>query len=598
MSTAFVVEVRRQINASGLTEQKKQVLIGLLTGVEGGEIEGVPWYHYSCPFPFYHKESRQGWADTLCQALIDKAGQLDLQPPTTLEEKKALFERVFLSDACLPIVALYPGYASGDMYGFGAAMTITPSMQLIILKDEPKSKRIDRSASVDGFMKDIGVSARTRVAQVVRAESKNINPEDVKKPNGSTGKYVKALDEILWKLFGETGKIHCVMDLFFATKYVALKFAQNPDECRNSLRRNWLELGTLRGPDGAVLKPRMKNFIAEQIGGHQVMPKGANIVVLWSRFTGKTGGAHIEYDSSVQGMRQLIACAFASGAEYVFITGDAPKASANASFEKKQKREQMYATLRDEVMQSPTGTYTKQRRGGGLELRLKQVVILTEFWTRPNWHDGCATQKENVKRTDQFKLWEVLHQANKVKHFGARSGNLESLALLGYEVCYFEDHPAPEYAHEQEDVPLGDALYLLTHPQRRSSPTVFPQKDEPGALDKARMQPWHATVKYQRLQLSQVPTRSGKYLIHKNSAGKAVPWSYKTRVTPEQVESAYLSHCMTSLDALPPNALSLVEKAQVLGLKQDAMKPEEIQPFQKGFPTKDLIAIADYFMFK
>lgn len=189
------------------------------------------------------------------------------------------------------------------------------------------------------------------------------------------------------------------------------------------------------------------------------------------RFTGKTGGAHVEYDTSFEGLRQLLTEAAKRGCDWAILVGDKPKESVNFDPQKKQRR---VNKINDIVANSPLPT-----------------VNLTEFWTEQAW------KTDFKRRTDQFKIFELLHYHNFVKHLGARSGNLESLALLGYTVRYFED---------KYDDPMQ-------------------------ALDKTRMESWHDTVGYGRIQIGSVPTRSGKYLLEKQDYYPK--WTYNKRaVTP------------------------------------------------------------------
>jgi hypothetical protein len=180
------------------------------------------------------------------------------------------------------------------------------------------------------------------------------------------------------------------------------------------------------------------------------IPAGGDVAVLWSRFSGKKGDIHIEHDTSYQGIRQIIT-EIKDHYAAIIIAGD-----SGATPDKKDK-------------------FKKIAREGG-----ENVFDLTEFWKEDT--PALKAWGGNT-RFGQFKLYDYLHRKYKaLRHLGMRSGNLEVMAMLGHNVRYME---------------------------------------EPGSEGGKRMEAWHEAVRnpaktktplgYERLLISEVPTRSGKY---------------------------------------------------------------------------------------
>jgi len=375
--------------------------------------------------------------------------------------------------------------------------------------------------------------------------------------------YLTWLSDALWTFIRDKRQIYFAVDLFFGTNYVALRFGDSSQ--RRALRsvvRNAWDVTSSRWSGGVVKNVgtflKARGFVEDQ-----KFPRGRHVVVLWTRFTGKTGGAHVEYDTSFEGLRQLLQVAYDKGNDWVIIVGDKPKLSGAFDVAKLKRRTDKITEI---IRASPI-----------------RAVDLTEFWTDDRW------KADFKRRTDQFKLFEVLHYHNHVKHLGARSGNLESLALLGYQVRYFED----AYA-EGED-----------------------------ALDKKRMESWHATVGYQRIQIEKVPTRSGKYILEKED--HYPKWTYPTRWDP-RVNNDF-TPCRKQLlpgkrytDRLKPVEIGRVNIVTELGretwppprdlarpvkifdiarIQPDFEPPLEVLPFfrplhEKGFSLQDLYKLGQY----
>lgn len=566
------------------------------------------FYHYSCPFPFLYdpKEGgrRYGLATQFANSLLMQASRLKLKDNIGKAiPDMVLFEQLFLLNELLPRIAIYPGYASGDMYGFGASMAIDPSLRMLIMKDQDPGDRIDRSAATKTFIEEVGGLGRVEVAEAPKVFAKNPNPS--KKPSGKEKAYLTALDTKLWEIFLRTGKVHLAVDLFFGTRYVAMNYRAFQSQkgeprrtARARVRRAWLELNERGTFQDLTREQKMKDFIKTRTDGS--LPEKTNVVVLWSRFTGKTGGAHVEYDTSRTGLRQLVECAFAGGAEYVFIAGDAPKAATSAPEEKKKKAREFMGELQKAIHGSQTGRFIKKRGPNGLHTVAKKLVDLTEFWNLDEWRTANGVMKPaKAKRIDQFKLFEVLARNNRVKHLGARSGNLESLALLGYNVRYFEDGTVDKSWEDRwaisEDFWSGD---LGKNVGENVVEQVIPQQQKQeieDAMDKQRMVPWHDTVGYRRIKISQVPTRSGKYLLAKGLDGQP-KWSYPSRGgNLDDGEDAFAGY-VGAQQKNPELPLPLFASEDDIRTALPTYKPK-VEGIAKGFTSSDLIEIANFLSF-
>src|SRR5258708_38897998 len=144
-------------------------------------------------------------------------------------------------------------------------------------------------------------------------------------------------------------------------------------------------------------------------------------VVLWSRESGKRGGAHVELDSGYQGIRQLVD-KLSTGKRKILLAGD------------------------DRMIHST------QNDGTGLvQSKLRQisdghpgVKAMCNFWKTDDYKD-IWNGDEAMQRVGQMLLWKNLEEAKggRLVHVGMRSGNLETFAMLGMKVVYLEVKDSP-----------------------------------------------------------------------------------------------------------------------------------------------------------
>ncbi|MET9469874.1 hypothetical protein ABZY44_34795 [Streptomyces sp. NPDC006544] len=242
------------------------------------------------------------------------------------------------------------------------------------------------------------------------------------------------------------------------TNYLA---ATHSEAIRRDIRQAW---GVSSTAFPTAEHPLVKTWLAAH---HVPDVARGEVIVLWSRFSGKSGGAHLEHDTSFTGVRQIIrqvgeAAAASPGNRkpFVLIVGD-----RNADPAHGRKYDEMARSLSTDHV---------------------SVHDLTAFWRPGSEEIGTALRGwGGHTRTGQFKLYEYLdREAGSARHLGFRSGNLEAMAMLGYQVKYME---------------------------------------EPNSVGSVRMAAWNTlsgtaktrlggmSIGYELLNVSASPTRSGKF---------------------------------------------------------------------------------------
>lgn len=180
-------------------------------------------------------------------------------------------------------------------------------------------------------------------------------------------------------------------------------------------------------------------------------------LVIWSRFSGKTGGPHPQHDTSYTGLNQLIELAASRGVG-VILAGDV--ARTNRGF-------LPYYKINPHIAESVS-------------------FDLRTIWKAPAWQEIQTRHSSTHPRILQMQLFDYLNRTGGsakvdtkswrgVLHVGMRSGNLEAYALIGHRVFYMEDV---------------------------------------GNLEAARMEAWHSPngPQYDRIEIERTPTRTGKYI--------------------------------------------------------------------------------------
>ncbi|WP_306205187.1 hypothetical protein [Actinoplanes sp. RD1] len=320
-------------------------------------------------------------------------------------------------------VLVQPAYATGDQFSIAEVLLRKPTMNVFIDRQDATA---EGSAAAGSGKKDHSLAIRKFYLES-GIESKRI----FLKAEGYTQQQAGVVPKYTTD----------------ATKDVAASFNA---QSRNRLRKQWggmNEKGS--GQAGAWDEP-----IAEWLSSLGVPTEGSAIAILWSRFSGKRGEAHPEHDTSYEGMGQIIDRI--GGSQPVVIVGDSGKDAASAG---------KYSTLL---------------------ARENNAYDLTEFWERRK--SPLLTAWGGNTRTGQFRLFDYFDRKfSEARHFGARSGNLEAIAMLGFKVRYFEEKPRADYD---------------SHGGRRME--AFHRGNRPGARDDAD------DIGYERIQVEYAPTRTGK----------------------------------------------------------------------------------------
>ncbi|WP_426479387.1 hypothetical protein ACP3T3_08040 [Chryseobacterium sp. CBSDS_008] len=341
-------------------------------------------------------------------------------------------------EAVIPIIIVQPGYATGDMFAIAATLINNQQYRVLIstTMDEYGNVRdpYDNSQSIIEFYKSSGIEER-------RILTHNVN--EVRAP-GLASQLKKRVFNLL-QPYGISRKV--ILENYYkpvgeGTQYIAKNFSE---EMRNQLRIAWDINGS---QDDAI-----KIWLEEQ----GIPTSGNNLLILWSRFSGKGGDIHIEHDTSYWGIKQIVH-RVADMFDAVIITGDKGYV---------KERAKKYDETANEI---------------NAHYQSRKVFNITEFW---KGNSPALKAWGGNTRMGQFKLYEYFdtHFKN-VKHLGFRSGNLEVMAMLEYQVRYMEEKGSES----------GDRMTSWF---------------ETGSGETALR---GTATGYERLVLAEPPTRSGKFI--------------------------------------------------------------------------------------
>ncbi|PTT42013.1 hypothetical protein DBR28_03060 [Chryseobacterium sp. HMWF028] len=325
------------------------------------------------------------------------------------------------------------------------------------------------------------------------------------------------------------------------TQYIAQNFSE---EMRNQLKIAWAINGS---QDDAI-----KVWLEEE----GIPTSGNNLLILWSRFSGKGGDIHIEHDTSYWGIKQIVH-RVADMYDAVIITGDKGYV---------KERAKKYDETADEI-----NRYSQSRK----------VFNITEFW---KGNSPALKAWGGNTRIGQFKLYEYFdtHFKN-VKHLGFRSGNLEVMAMLGYQVRYMEEKGSES----------GGRMT-----------TWFDRGDGETALG-------GRATGYERLVLAEPPTRSGKFIqyqiqeINRETQDRKEPFEEKIKRLKESGESSEspvikdLEKEIKSIDNDGEARKKRYAGPEMAPSRKDQVPPAPIpkkgkESFPEGFSERDMDAILSY----
>ncbi|HWB82999.1 MAG TPA: hypothetical protein VG675_02580 [Bryobacteraceae bacterium] len=322
------------------------------------------------------------------------------------------------------------GYMSGDTYSASAYLAVEPEAQILLIKDtkEPQDKtdnvvyKFYQECGLGGRVKLLNLSTSTvKVKEVWRAF--NDAPDTAPKKVEFTG-VPATVEQTISALYYKFQPLSAwPRSIVSVTGLLANKFESAPVSSSRKVAELW-KIGKF---DTAT------KFALWEYAGNKFRKTGfdirKNILVLWSRQSGKRGGAHLELDTSYAGIRQLVNY-FAVDKATVVLAGDESKGK---------------------LAEIASG-YT-------------QVVNVAEMWKDDFWKKHFA----GVNVLAQLAFFKFLAEDYNVVHLGMRSGMLETMALLGMPVFYMEPAPSPS----------GDRMLAFS---RSGIPYSRIQIDEPPGL--------------------------------------------------------------------------------------------------------------------
>ncbi len=326
-------------------------------------------------------------------------------------------------------------YMSGDMFGIAASLVLDPSCGVLILKEtDPQfaGKREDQSDLYKAFYE---ASLRRRGVRddVIQQRVKVVSVAD-------TRAYFKDLT-------GDASRLEAAVlaaaglnrgrDFFrapgYATGKVGKSFAADAGAARGAVREAFI--------DGGPTNRELEDFLTTK-----GIVRGQKYALLWIRLSGKrkSGGAHPELDTSIQGVRDLKAAIIAQTDRQVVLVGDRP----------------------------------------GKADVLANAIDMVEFWKQAPFdaYEGL------VGRQAQQKLFNfMVRNRYDLVSIGMRSGAMEGPALLGVPTVYIEE--AGNVQHERMEkwkgkVPDWTQASLAGLPTRTGKHYMGAGKDVP-ALERA-----------------------------------------------------------------------------------------------------------------
>lgn len=348
------------------------------------------------------------------------------------------------SEAVIPFIIVQPGYATGDMFAIAATLINNQQYHVLIstTMDEHENVRdpYDNSKSIREFYRSSGI-------EEYRIHTHNVN--EVRAPGLASQLKMEAFNIIREQYKNDLSK-RAFENKYYkpvgeGTQYIAKNFSE---EMRNQLKVAW----EINGSQNDAIKI----WLEEQ----GIPTNGNNLLILWSRFSGKGGDIHIEHDTSYWGIKQIVH-RVADMYDAVIITGDKGYV---------KERAKKYDETANEI---------------NVHYQSKKVFNITEFW---KGNSPALKAWGGNTRMGQFKLYEYFdtHFKN-VKHLGFRSGNLEVMAMLGYKVRYMEEKGSESGGR------------MTTWFETGSGETALGGR----------------ATGYERLILAEPPTRSGKFIQYK-----------------------------------------------------------------------------------
>jgi hypothetical protein len=304
------------------------------------------------------------------------------------------------------------GYMSGDTYAAAALLAVDPSVHILLVRDtKATGEHADKwEKAIEPVYRESGVLARVHVFDISKS---SVGIHDLWKslkevlgtrkpgPHPADATEMADLKRRLCANYAPKGA--WPRSITAVTGLLGEEVKSNPVRSRQTIAKAW-KVGKLP----TDLKFALYAFMASKFAKTEFAIRD-NIVVLWSRQSGKRGGAHLELDSSFRGIRQL-AWRFAEVDKRatVLLAGDDGEDGSGSRVPKSLRFANDSA----------------------------HIVDVTNMWTEQVWKD--LFKEANAGFLAQFAFFKYLAGDYRVVHLGMRSGMLESMALLGMETFYLE----------------------------------------------------------------------------------------------------------------------------------------------------------------
>jgi len=289
------------------------------------------------------------------------------------------------------------GYMSGDTYAAAALLAADLSAQIVLVKDtNATGQYADKSDLIHRIYRESGVSARVKVFDISKGKIRVNELWKGIKDAYKTRRLAPSRDGSLPSELYYCTPAGWPRSITAVTGLLAKKWQTDPDTTSKAIATAW-KVGRLPTEQKFALYGYMSSKFRKI--NFDITP---NIIVLWSRQSGKNGGAHPELDSSYKGIRQLARAFIDCGKSVtVLLAGD----------DKKDK----------------LGYFANEPDMDG-------VISVSEMWEQPVWKE----QFGEARFLAQFAFFKYLAEDYNVIHVGMRSGMLESMALLGMRAFYLE----------------------------------------------------------------------------------------------------------------------------------------------------------------
>ncbi|MFF4836419.1 hypothetical protein [Streptomyces sp. NPDC001315] len=438
------------------------------------------------------------------------------------EQRGAQFAPKSAPDPRLRQLLTQNGYATGDQFGVAAALHNDPKLHVLLIRNARDNR--DRSTDIRDFYLASGIDpSRVLVKDLVEGQqTKDLKMEQWQEINADVLPTVDADKMPRRKDFDN----HLILPVGAATTFVGKHFSP---ELRETLRAAWKL-------DDGHFTPELQQAVGSWLNERGVPDvAGRDVVVLWTRFSGKRGEIHVEHDTSHTGVAQILDALHQRTTDrpqrpLVILAGDASAYSG---------RPGKFPAM------------AKQFRDAGLE-----VHDLTAFWKQPKGLDRWGGNT----RIGQMRLFEYLNRASDghLRHLGFRSGNLEAMALSGHQVRYLE---------------------------------------EAGSNGGERMAKWHAVngstrtaadglaPGYERIIIERPPTRSGQMVLEVKAEKLKKEELYKGKQIPDDVK-ADIKDLTDKFEH--PSWVPGGDRPYVRNIKE--VKDHHI----KGFDLRDVTKVVDY----